>query len=81
MKPPKKIPWASNKTQKTLDQNLTPKKSHAEFLSHKNFQKALRWLKPVLQAVSGSACFKSDKQTWRRKRQWYTEDDYSKSAH
>lgn len=22
---PKKLPWASNKTQKTLDQNLTPK--------------------------------------------------------
>ena len=27
--------------QKSLDQNLTPKKSHAEFPSHKNFQKAL----------------------------------------
>ena len=27
---------------KSLDQNLTPKKSHAEFLSHKNFQKALK---------------------------------------
>ena len=26
---------------KSLDQNLTPKKSHAEFPSHKNFQKAL----------------------------------------
>ena len=26
---------------KSLDQNLTPPKSHAKFLSHKNFQKAL----------------------------------------
>ena len=26
---------------KFLDQDLTPKKSHAEFPSHKNFQKAL----------------------------------------
>ena len=26
---------------KPLDQNLTPKKSHAEFPSHKNFQRAL----------------------------------------
>ena len=36
----------------------------------------LRWLNTVLQAVSGNsrdgACFKSDKQTWRRKKQWYT---------
>ena len=29
------------KPQKSLDQNLTPKKSHAEFPSHKNFQGAL----------------------------------------
>ena len=28
-------------SKKSLDQNLTPKKSHAEFPSHKNFQKAL----------------------------------------
>ena len=28
---------------KFLDQNLTPKKFHAQFLSHKNFQKALKW--------------------------------------
>ena len=39
---PQKIPKASNKTpQKSLDQNLTPKKSHAEFPSHQNFVKAL----------------------------------------
>ena len=51
-------------------------------LSEKQF---LRWLNTVLQAVSGSsrdgACFKLDKQTWRRKKQWYTEDDFSKSTH
>ena len=28
----------------------------------------LRWLNTVLRAVSGNACFKLDKQTWRRKR-------------
>ena len=40
---------------------------------------ALRWLNTVLRAVSGNsrdnACFKLDKQTWRRKKQWYTEDN------
>ena len=45
----------------------------------------LRWLNTVLRAVSGNsrdgACFKLDKQTWRRKKQWYTEDDFSKSIH
>ena len=39
----------------------------------------------VLRAVSGNsregASFKLDKQTWRRKKQWYTEDDFSKSTH
>ena len=40
----------------------------------------LRWLNTVLRAVSGSACFKLDKQTWRRKKQWYTDDDFSKST-
>ena len=40
---PIKIPWASNKTTpKIPGQNFTPKKSHAEFPSHKNFQKALK---------------------------------------
>ena len=29
---------------------------------------SLRWLNTVLRAVSGSACFKLDKQTWRRKK-------------
>ena len=40
----------------------------------------LRWLNTVLRAVSGSACFKLDKQTWRRKKQWHTDDDFSKST-
>ena len=39
----------------------------------------------VLQAASGNsrdgACFKLDKQTWRRIKQWYTEDDFSKFTH
>ena len=40
---PIKIPWASNKTTpKIPGQNFTPKKSHAEFPNHKNFQKALK---------------------------------------
>ena len=35
---PKKTPWDSNKTaKKSLHQNLTPQKSHAEFPNHKNF--------------------------------------------
>ena len=42
-------------------------------------------LNTVLRAVSGNpregASFKLDKQTRRRKKQWYTEDDFSKSAH
>ena len=46
---------------------------------------SLRWLNTVLRAVSGNsrdgACFKLDKQTWRRKKQWYTDDDFSKSTH
>ena len=45
----------------------------------------LRWLNTVLRAVSGNsrggACFKLEKQTWRRKKQWYREDDFSKSTH
>ena len=41
----------------------------------------LRWLNTVLRAVSSRACFKLDKQTWRRKRQWCTEDDFTKSTH
>ena len=43
IKPPlKKIPGASNKTPtKSMDQKLTPKKSHAVFPSLKNFQKTL----------------------------------------
>ena len=37
---PQKIPRASKKPpKKSLDQNLTPQKSHAEFPSHKNFQR------------------------------------------
>ena len=48
-------------------------------------QSGLSWLNTVLRAVSGNprggACFKLDKQTWRRKKQWYREDDFSKSTH
>ena len=44
----------------------------------------LRWLNTVLWAVSGNsrdgACFKLDKQTWQRKKQWHTEDDFTKST-
>ena len=36
---PKKIPTASNKPKKSLDQNLSPQKSQAEVPSHKNFQR------------------------------------------
>ena len=43
----------------------------------KHQQPDLRWLNIVLWAVSDNsrdgACFKLDKQTWRRKKQWYTE--------
>jgi len=38
----------------------------------------LRWLNKVLWAVSGNSC---DKQTKKKKKQWYTEDDLSKSTH
>ena len=38
---PKIIPKAFNKTQKKPEQKLTPQKSHAEFPSLNNFQKAL----------------------------------------
>ena len=42
------------KTPKTLDQNLTPKKSHAEFPSHKNFQKALNGRTPKKSLLKSS---------------------------
>jgi len=38
---PKKIPRASNKSKKIVEPKINPKKSHAEFLSLKNFQKAI----------------------------------------
>ena len=38
---PKKIPGASNKTKKIRWTNINPQKTHAEFPSLKNFQKAL----------------------------------------
>ena len=45
----------------------------------------VRWLNTVLQVVSSNscdgACFKLDKQTLWQKKQWYTEDDFSKSTH
>ena len=41
---PKKIPRASNKTpKKSLDQNLIPKKSHAEFTSHLTVPESINW--------------------------------------
>ena len=48
-----KIPWTSNKTpKKSLDQNLTPpQKSHVEFLSHTNFQKALNDMTPKIEKL------------------------------
>ena len=56
-------------------------------LSRMSSRRHLRWLNTVLRAVSGSlrdgACFKLDKQTWWRKKEWKTEDDFdfSQSAH
>ena len=45
----------------------------------------LRWLNTVFRAVSGNShdgmCFKLDHQTWRRKENWYTEDEFSNSTH
>ena len=45
----------------------------------------LRWLNTVLRAVSSNSrdgtCFKLDKPPRQRKKQWYTEDDFSKSTH
>ena len=45
----------------------------------------LRWPNTVLRAVSGNshdgACFKLEEQTWQQKKQWNTEDDFSKSTH
>ena len=38
----------------------------------------LRWLNTVLRAVNGNS---RDKQTGQRKKQWYTEEDLSKSTH
>ena len=39
------IEWGQNQNpKKSLDQNLTPKKSLAEFPSHKNVQKALNYI-------------------------------------
>ena len=55
--------------------------SHALFMTLHH----LMWLNTVLRAVTGNSrdgdCFKLDKQTWRRKKQWYKEDDFSKSTH
>ena len=45
----------------------------------------LRWLNTVLRAVSGNvrdgACFKTRHTNMAAKKQWYTEDDFSKSTH
>ena len=40
---PKTIPWASNKPQKIPGPKCNPQKSNAEFPSHKNFQKVLKY--------------------------------------
>lgn len=40
---PQKTWGLATKPQKSLDQKLTPKKSLAEFMSLKNFQKTLKW--------------------------------------
>ena len=40
-KPPKNPYGFKQNRKRSLDQNLTPKKSNAEFQSHKNFQNAL----------------------------------------
>ena len=42
--------------------------SHRSIAAHLFIHVNLRWLNTVLRAVSGSACFKLDKQTWRRKK-------------
>ena len=42
--------------------------SHRSIVAHFFIHVNLRWLNTVLRAVSGSACFKLDKQTWRRKK-------------
>ena len=42
---PKKIPCFKQNPKKSLDQNLPPQKSHAEFRTHKKFQKALNGIK------------------------------------
>ena len=42
--------------------------SHRSIAAHLFIHVNLRWLNTVLRAVSGQAYFKSDKQTWRRKK-------------
>ena len=50
---PKKIPWDSNKTaKKSLHQNLTPQKSHAEFPNHKNFTESIKWYNTKIEPFS-----------------------------
>ena len=62
-----------------------PNQSKTVFRNRTRKKPQLRWLNTVLRAVSGNlpdgACFKLDKQTWRLKKQWYTDDDFSKSTH
>ena len=43
MKTPKKSQGFKQNPRKSLDQNLTPKKSHAEFPSHKNNPESIKW--------------------------------------
>ena len=46
---------------------------------------SLKVAKHSFAAVSSNSrdavCFKLDKHIWRQKKQWYTEDDFSKSTH
>ena len=57
MKTQKKSQGFKQNPRKSLDQNLTPKKSHAEFQSHKNFQKALNDIKQNRNISNGMFVF------------------------
>ena len=52
IKPTKNPLGFKQNPKKFLAQNLTPKKSHAEFPSHKNFQKALNDITRKIQNIS-----------------------------
>ena len=52
IKTPKKFLGIQTKPQKMLRPKFNPKKSHAEFPSHKNFQKALNDITRKIQNIS-----------------------------